>query len=206
MADKPMVGQADRPDLTVNAEGAAASQPRDLASILGSTASAAQNLKQTPTGVEKPALKETLKDAIKDHKDSKDSKDQKDHKEPKDHKDTKDNKDQKDQKDPKEHKDQKDHKDPKEHKDQKDQKEQKDPKEHKDQKDLKDHKETIKEIKDGPKEIKEIKETAKDITDVVTKPVGEVGPIPEVPTGDVSQMINRISGLEQAVEELKKKK
>jgi hypothetical protein len=109
MADRPMVGQNDRPDLTVNTEGAAASQPRDLASILGSSAAAAQNLKQIPAGLEKPPLKETLKDALKDHKDSKD---QKDHKEPKDHKDTKDNKDQKDHKDPKEHKDQKDQKGP----------------------------------------------------------------------------------------------
>lgn len=199
MADKPMVGQNDRPDLTVNTEGAAASQPRDLASILGSSAAAAQNLKQIPAGLEKPPLKETLKDALKDHKDSKDHKDQKDHKEPKDHKDTKDNKDQKDHKDPKEHKDQKDQKDPKEHKDQKDQKDHKDPKEHKDQKDLKDHKEVIKEIKEGAKEIKET------VIDTIPKPEAEV-PIPEVPSSDVSQLISRISGLEQAVEDLKKKK
>ncbi len=204
MADKPMVNQADRPDLTVNTEGTAASQPRDLASILGSSAAAAQKLKEAPaTAVEKQSLKETSKDAVKDHKDSKDTKDTKDHKEPKDHKDSKDNKDQKDHKDPKEHKDQKDQKDPKEHKDQKDQKDHKDPKEHKDQKDLKDHKETIKEIKDGPKEIKE---TAKDIHDVVTKPEVEVGPTPEGNPNEVGQLINRVSGLEQSVEDLKKKK
>jgi hypothetical protein len=204
MADKPMVGQADRPDLTVNTEASAASQPRDLETILGSSAAAARKLKEAPaTGLEKAPFKETLKDTIKDHKDSKDHKEQKDHKEPKDHKDTKDNKDQKDHKDPKEHKDQKDQKDTKDHKDQKDTKEHKDPKEHKDQKDLKDHKEVIKEIKDGPKEIKE---NIKELTDVVTKPVPEVGPIPELPGDEMSQLIARVSGLEQTVEDLKKKK
>jgi hypothetical protein len=196
MPDKPMVGQEDRPDLTVNTEGAAASQPRDLGTILGSSAAAAQKLKELPaTAIDKVIVKEVLKDVIKDHKDSKDHKDQKDHKEPKDHKDTKDNKDQKDHKDPKEHKDQKDQKDPKEHKDQKDQKEHKDPKEHKDQKDLKDHKEVIKEVKESVKELVD-----------VTKNEPEVGPIPEVPPDEIAQLITRVSGLEKAVEELKKKK
>lgn len=205
MADKTMVGQEDRPDLTVNAEGAAGNQPRSLGSILGSSAAAAQKLKELPmTAIDKTFIKDTLKDAIKDHKDSKDSKDQKDHKEPKDHKDSKDNKDQKDHKDPKEHKDQKDQKDPKEHKDQKDIKDHKDPKEHKDQKDVKDHKEHIKDIKDVGKEIKE---ASKDIHDVVAKPEVEV-PTPGeggIPPNEAGQLVNRVSGLEQT-EEAKKKK
>jgi len=205
MPDKPMVGQESRPDLTVNTEEAAGSKPRDLTTVLGSSAAAAQKLKEAPaTAVEKgPPLKEVLKDAIKDHKDSKDHKDQKDHKEPKDQKDTKDNKDQKDQKDPKEHKDQKDQKDPKEHKDQKDQKDHKDPKEHKDQKDLKDHKEAVKEHKEGAI----AKETIKDFTDVATKGEPEIGPGPvegPCPT-ELQQLISRVSGLEQTVEGLKKK-
>jgi flagellum-specific peptidoglycan hydrolase FlgJ len=197
MPDKPMVGQEDRPDLTVNTEGTTGSQPRDLGTILGSSA-AAPKLKEVG---DKPVIKETLKDALKDHKDSKDHKEQKDHKEPKDHKDSKDNKDQKDQKDPKEHKDQKDQKDPKEHKDQKDQKDHKDPKEHKDQKDLKDHKETIKEIKDGA-----AKET-KEFIDVAAKSEVETGPAQEgLPPNEMAQLIKRISGLEQAIEDLKRKK
>jgi len=201
MADKPLVGQADRPDLTVNAEGGAASQPRDLASVIGSTAAAAQKLKEVPaSAVDKAIIKETLKDAVKDHKDSKDTKDQKDHKEPKDHKDQKDNKDQKDHKDPKEHKDQKDQKDPKEHKDTKDTKDHKDPKEHKDQKDLKDHKEIVKEV------VKDVKEINKDIHDVVAKPQFEGGPNPELPGDEVNQLVNRVSGLEQTAEDVKKKK
>ena len=198
-----MVGQADRPDLTVNTEGADSS-PRDLATVLGSSAASAQQLKQLPaTAVDKAVIKEGIKDTIKDHKDSKDHKEQKDHKEPKDQKDQKETKDQKDHKDPKEHKDQKDQKDPKEHKDQKDQKDHKDPKEHKDQKDIKDHKETIKEIKDGAKEIKE---SVKELTDVATKTDPEVGPGPVETPNDIGQLVTRVSGLEQAVEDLKKKK
>src|SRR3954454_16830766 len=119
MPAKPMVGQEDRPDLTVNTEGKGGAQPRDLGTILGS--GNAPKLKELPaTGVDKLALKEATKDTIKEHKDIKDHKEQKDHKEPKDQKDHKDSKDQKDHKDPKDSKDQKDQKDPKEHKDQKD--------------------------------------------------------------------------------------
>ena len=194
MPDKPMVGQEDRPDLTVNTEGTAGSQPRDLGTILGSSAAAAQKLKEAP-------IKEILKDAIKDHKDSKDHKEQKDHKEPKDQKDSKDQKDQKEHKDPKDHKDQKDQKDPKEHKDQKDQKDHKDPKEHKDQKDAKDHKETIKEIKDGA-----AKET-KEFIDAPSKSDPDGGSSPEAfPANEMAQLIKRVSGLEQAIEDLKRKK
>jgi hypothetical protein len=202
MPEKPMVGQTDRPDLTVNTEASAGNQPRDLGTILG-TSAAAPKIKDT---LDKATIiKENLKDVIKDQKDSKDHKEQKDHKEPKDHKDTKDNKDQKDTKDPKEHKDQKDQKDPKEHKDQKDQKDHKDPKEHKDQKDIKDHKEILKEVKEGAKEVKE---TIKDLTDVATKPDPEVGPGPVEGGGpsEISQLITRVSNLEQSVDELKKKK
>jgi hypothetical protein len=196
MATKPLVGQEDRPDLTVNTEGKSRSEPRDLGTILGSSAVSAQKLKELPaTAIDKVNLKDTLKDAIKEHKDIKDNKEHKDHKEPKDHKDQKDNKDQKDHKDPKDTKDTKDHKDPKEHKDQKDTKDHKDPKEHKDQKDHKDHKEFI-------------KENAKELHDVVTKPTVEVGPGPveTLPPDEVSQLINRISGLEKSLEELKTKK
>ncbi len=209
MADKPLVGQADRPDLTVNTEGAG-DRPRDLETVLGSSAASAQQLKQTPaTAIDKQIVKEGIKDTIKDHKDPKEHKDQKDHKEPKDQKDQKEQKDQKDHKDPKEHKDQKDQKDPKEHKDQKDQKEHKDPKEHKDQKDIKDHKETLKDIKDGPKEVKEaIKEVKETIPEVATKATPEVGPGPveTLPPDEISQLVTRVSGLEQAVDDLKKKK
>jgi hypothetical protein len=52
----------------------------------------------------------------------------------------------------------------------------------------------IKEIKEGAKEVKET------VIDTIPKPEAEV-PIPEVPSSDVSQLISRISGLEQAVEE-----
>jgi hypothetical protein len=196
MATKPLVGQEDRPDLTVNTEGKTGSEPRDLGTILGSGAATAQKLKELPaTAIDKVSLKDTLKDAIKDHKDIKDNKEQKDHKEPKDHKDQKDQKDTKDHKDPKDTKDQKDQKDPKEHKDQKDQK---DHKEQKDHKDLKDHKEIL----------KEIKEHGKEFIDAVAKADPEVGPGPveSLPPDEVSQLINRISGLEKTVEELKNKK
>lgn len=195
MPAKPLVGQEDRPDLTVNTEGTAGNQPRDLGTILGSAGSPALKAKELPsTAVDKAALKDTVKDATKEHKDLKDNKEQKDHKEPKDHKDTKD---QKDHKDPKDTKDQKDQKDPKEHKDQKDTKDHKDPKEHKDQKDLKDHKEIA----------KEIKEHSKEIPDTVAKATVETGPGPveSIPPDDLSQLISRISGLEKSVEELKRK-
>jgi len=196
MPVKTMVGQEDRPDLTVNTEGKSAGEPRDLGSILGANAGPVAKAKELPaTAVDKVALKEAAKDTIKEHKDQKESKEQKDHKEPKDHKDTKD---QKDHKDPKDTKDQKDQKDPKEHKDQKDSKDHKDPKEHKDHKDLKDHKEILKEIKENHKEL----------TDVVTKPSVEVGPGPigTPPPDELSLLINRISGLEKAVQEIKDKK
>ena len=141
MPAKPMVGPEDRPDLTVNTEGAAGSSPRNLETILGSSAVKTAETKQV---IEKQILKDTGKDTIKDNKDTKD------HKDPKEQKDQKDTKD---HKDPKDQKDQKDQKDPKEHKDQKDTKDHKDPKEHKDQKDVKDHKEGIKElVKEAVKE------------------------------------------------------
>jgi hypothetical protein len=175
-----MVGQEDRPDLTVNTEAAAGSAPRELGAILGSAAVKTSETKQV---VEKMILKETGKDTVKDNKDTKDSKEQKDHKEPKD---TKDNKDTKDHKDPKDTKDQKDQKDPKEHKDQKDTKDHKDPKEHKDLKDVKEHKELGKEIKEASKEA------------------AEVLPQSSVPPDELTQLINRVSGLEKAVAELKK--
>jgi hypothetical protein len=196
MPAKPLVGQEDRPDLTVSTEGKPGSQPRDLGAILGSAPAPAPKLKELPaTAVDKVALKEGIKDSIKEHKDIKDNKEHKDHKEPKDHKDTKD---QKDHKDPKDSKDQKDQKDPKEHKDQKDAKDHKDPKEHKDHKDLKDHKEFL----------KEIKENVKEFTDVVGKPDVETGPGPveSLPPDELTQLISRVSGLEKEIEEMKNKK
>jgi hypothetical protein len=184
MPGKPMIGQEDRPDLTVNTEGTAGSSPRNLETILGSSATKTVETKQV---VEKQILKDTNKDTIKD------SKDTKDHKDPKEHKDQKDTKD---HKDPKDQKDQKDQKDPKEHKDQKDTKEHKDPKEHKDQKDVKDHKEGIKEhIKEVVKEA--IKENIVD-----TIPQSPV--IPDPAPDDLTDLISRVSRLEKAVADLKK--
>jgi hypothetical protein len=198
MATKTMVGQEDRPDLTVNTEGKSGSEPRELGAILGSSASTAAKLKELPaTAIDKVALKDTTKDAIKEHKELKDNKEHKDQKDPKEHKDQKDNKDQKEHKDPKDAKDQKDQKDPKEHKDQKDNKDHKDPKEHKDHKDLKDHKEVLKEIKEHGKEQIEVSH----------KPEAEIGggPVETLPPDDVSKLISRVSGLEKAMEEMKKK-
>lgn len=198
MATKTMVGQEDRPDLTVNTEGKSGSEPRDLGAILGSSASTAAKLKELPaTAIDKVALKDTTKDTIKEHKELKDNKEHKDQKDPKEHKDQKDTKDQKEHKDPKDSKDQKDQKDPKEHKDQKDNKDHKDPKEHKDHKDLKDHKEVLKEIKEHGKEQIEIVQKAE-----VEAPGG---PIETLPPDEVSKLINRVSGLEKSMEEMKKK-
>jgi hypothetical protein len=198
MATKPLVGQEDRPDLTVNTEGKSGSEHRDLGTILGSGSNPAK-LKELPaSAIDKVALKEVSKDVIKEHKELKDNKEQKDHKEPKDHKDQKDAKDQKEHKDPKDSKDQKDQKDPKEHKDQKDTKDHKDPKEHKDQKDLKDHKEIAKEIKEHAKE---------QIIDTPQKPVAENpgGPVETLPQDEVTKLVQRVSGLERSMEEMKKK-
>ncbi len=182
-----MVGQEDRPDLTVNTEGAAGSTPRNLESILGSSTVSAQKTVETKQVTEKLILKEVGKDTIKDNKDSKD------HKDPKEHKDQKDTKD---HKDPKDQKDQKDQKDPKEHKDQKDTKDHKDPKEHKHQKDDKDHKEVIKEhLKEVGKEA--VKENLPE-----TLPQNPV--IPDPAPDDLTSLINRVSGLEKAVADLKK--
>lgn len=178
---KPLVGQEDRPDLTVSTEGASGSSPRDLGTILGSSAASAQKTEETKMVVEKMTLKDTGKEVVKDHKDTKDIKDTKDHKEPKD---TKDNKDTKD------------HKDPKDTKDQKDTKDHKDPKEHKDQKDVKDHKE----IKEGIKE--HIKDTLETLPQAPTP--GDPAKHATVPPDELTQLINRVSGLEKAVAELKK--
>jgi hypothetical protein len=183
MPAKSMVGQEDRPDLTVNTEGAPGSSPRNLETILGSSTVSAQKNVETKQVVEKQALKEVGKDTIKDNKDSKD------HKDPKEQKDQKDTKD---HKDPKDQKDQKDQKDPKEQKDQKDTKDHKDPKEHKDQKDVKDHKEVIKE---------HLKEVAKE---AIAETLPQTPVIPDPAPDDLTNLINRVSGLEKAVADLKK--
>lgn len=200
---KPFVGEKDRPDLTVKMEGKVGDLTvRELASILGFDPSAAK-LKELPaTAADKLPLKEIQKD-LKDRKDTKEHKDQKEPKDRKDQKDTKDRKDPKEQKDQKDQKERKDQKDPKDTKDQKDQKEpkdekdQKERKEHKDRKDSKDHKD----IKEG---LKEVKEGQKEIIDSVPKAVAEPGPGPVGVTPELTALIQRLSGLEQAVEELKK--
>jgi len=209
MANEPLISKEDRPDLTIDLEGKLGNMTvRDLANILGVDPAQLPKPKELPvTATDKIPTKEIQKD-VKDRKDTKDHKDQKEPKDHKDQKDTKDHKDpkeQKDQKDQKEHKDQKDakeqkdtkdQKDPKEHKDQKDHK---DPKEHKDQKDHKDLKESAKEIKDGFKEVKEPVDVA------ITNPGPEAGQGPENPS-QLDQLVKRISGLEQSMDELKKAK
>jgi hypothetical protein len=182
MANEPFVGKEDRPDLTVNMEGKVGDLTvRELASILGVDPEQMAKTKDTaPTAGDKVPIKEIQKDS----KDRKDTKDTKDHKEPKDHKDQKE---QKDHKDPKDQKDQKDHKDPKEHKDQKDQK---DPKEHKDIKDHKDHKEVAKEIKEP--------------VDIQVNPAGLGSGSGAGNPSPLDELVKRISGLEQSLDELKK--
>jgi hypothetical protein len=196
MADKPFVEQEQRPDLTIDLQHKVGDLTvRDLLTILGSSSASGPKLKETPTSAgDKPVAKEP-KDSkdIKDHKEPKDHKDQK---EQKDHKDPKDQKDQKDQKEPKDHKDQKDPKDtkdPKDPKESKDHKDQKDPKEHKDQKDLKDRKEHIKDVKE-PKEPVDAK-----VTDTAESATGTMN-------SDLDALVRRVSGLEQAFEEAKKKR
>jgi hypothetical protein len=193
MADQPFVTDEERPNLTVNMEGKVGDMTvRDLASILGADPAAPKPLKE-------PIDKAAFKEIAKDNKDRKEAKEAKDHKEPKDHKDQKE---QKDHKDPKEQKDQKDQKEHKDQKDTKDQKDHKDPKEHKDQKDQKDHKEhkeTAKDVKDALKEIKEHAEKI-DIEGPVTGAPAAAGET------DLDALIQRVTGLEQSVNELKGRK
>jgi hypothetical protein len=118
----------------------------------------------------------------------------------KDHKDSKDSKDTKDSFDQKQQKDQKDSKDHKEEKDWKDQKEQKDLKDSKDHKDRKDHKDHT-EVKVNRKElVKEVTEGKR-----FTPEKGpEIGPgVVESPS-ELDQLVKRVSGLEQSIEELKR--
>jgi hypothetical protein len=135
------------------------------------------------------------------HKDNKSE--NKDNKDAKDHKESKDQKDQKEQKEQKDPKDQKDFKDQKEQKDSKDQKDGKDTKDHKEQKDAKD---AIFENKDRIKELIDLFKTG-------SKEVfPEKGPnIPHIPgvakdPSELDELVKRVSGLEQSVEELKKPK
>ena len=199
MAEKPFVDQEQRPDLTVNMEGKVGELTvRDLVSILGGGEAGAAKLKEAPA--EKPVVKEP-----KDHKDIKDHKEPKDHKdqkEQKDHKDPKDHKDQKDQKEQKDHKDHKDQKEQKDHKDPKDPKEQKDTKDHKEPKDTKDHKD----VKDRKEHIKEPIKEPKEPVDLVAKAPAEAGPGGSAEGSELDALIKRVSGLEQAVESLTKKK
>lgn len=189
---EPFIGGDQRPDLTIDANQRVGDLTvRDLAGILGS----ATIQKQKELLADKAIIKETLKE----HKDNKD------HKDPKEHKDQKDTKEHKDNKDHKEQKDTKDHKDPKEQKDIKDNKDHKDPKEHKDQKDHKEHKEIIKEF---AKElildkVQQIENVPKDLKEQVEVP-GNIPPEgdPAALTSTLQDMIQRISGLEQQVQQL----
>src|SRR5262245_53193866 len=130
-------------------------------------------------------------DVIKDHKDQS-----------KDHKDSKDAKDSKDQTDHKQQKDAKDQKDSKDHKEQKDQKEQKDEKEQKDSKDHKDHKDS----KDGVFEKVRFKEFLKDVIEskhfTPEKFPGIEVRLAEI-VSELDQLVTRVTGLEQSIEELK---
>jgi hypothetical protein len=198
MADQPFVGQEQRPDLTVNMEGKVGDLTvRDLTTLLGGGGGKVKEVAKEPKDLKEP-IKEPIKEP-KDHKDIKDHKEPKDHKDIADqkaHKDPKDNKDQKEQKDhkdPKDTKDPKDQKDPKDPKEQKDQKDHKDPKDHKDQKDIKDRKEHIKEPLKEPKEP----------VDILGKASGEGGPESTAGSTELDALIQRISGLEQAVQDLK---
>jgi hypothetical protein len=132
---------------------------------------------------------EPIQDLVKEGK--VETKERKDSKDSKDNKESKDRKEQKEQKDPKDSKDQKDQKDFKDQKDQKDTKDAKDHKEHKD------HKDTIFESKDRLKEVTEGKRFTPEKSH-------EIGPGPVVDPNELDQLVKRISGLEQSVEELKK--
>jgi hypothetical protein len=193
LANGPLIGEQDRPDLTVEVERKVGDLTvRELATILGVDLEI-----ELQEGGGKTKDQKDRKDR-KDRKDGKDNKDQKDQKDPKDQKDQKDNKDQKDPKDQKDSKDQKDEKDTKDIRDGI-----RTPKQDKDQKDHKESKEFI----DGtrtPKPDKDQKDQ-KDLTDVKQgEPKGaDAGQRSVQDLGDLDQLIKRVSGLEQAVEELK---
>ena len=204
MAKEPFISKEERPNLNINLEGRVGDLTvRELATILGTEAATGQKLKELPaTALDKVPIKETQKDVkdrkdVKEHKDQKEPKDRKDQKDTKDHKDPKEQKDQKDQKEHKDHKDQKDTKDQKDHKDPKETKDQKDHKDPKEHKDLKDHKE----LKEGLKEVKEVKEGVAELPTSKTEP--ETGPGPVTGGTELDSLIQRISGLEQSVNELK---
>ena len=122
--------------------------------------------------------------------------------ETKEHKDSKDNKDSKDHQEQKQQKDAKDQKDSKDHKDQKDQKDTKDQKE---QKDTKDHKER----KDNKDVIFEPKNRIKDATEgkrFTPERVLEIDLELAKHSSELDEVVKRISGLEQVIEELKDRK
>ena len=72
--------------------------------------------------------------------------------------------------------------------------------EHKDHKDLKDHKEFLKEIKENHKELIDVV-----VKDLDIGPGPGPGPVDPLPPNELSQLIDRVSGLEKAIDELKKK-
>jgi len=186
MSDEPFIPAADRPDLTVDLDKRASEfTVRELAEILGNQESLFED--DNKRAKDNQDHKRT-KDA-KDAKDHKDSKDQKDSKEPKDGKDAKDSKDQKEQKDHKEHK---------EHKDQKDFGDTPKPVlEGKNVKDAKDQKDVTEKPFTSGKQSKDQKDAAE------PKSVDVGPPAPEF-RGELDELIRRVSGLEQALDSLKK--
>jgi len=201
---EPFISKEDRPDLTIDLNKKAGELTvRDLKTLLGGggSTSVIKQVIEKPLIFDKIPHKEPkeIKD-VKDHKEPKDhadekiQKDQKDHKEPKDHKDTKDTKDHKDTKDQADTKAQKDHKDPKEHKDEKD---------HKDPKEAKDHKELVDNKGRSLLEKTPIKDSLEKLPEIVKEP-GEASS-PPVPTTGLEELIQRLTGLEREVNDLKSK-
>ena len=204
MAQDPMIGSEDRPDLTIDLESWVGDLTvRQLSEILGqaggSTGSSAAQLKQAAPDklLKEDFLEKFPGKEFKDVKDNKERKEQKDHKEPKDQKDQKELKD---HKEPKDQKDQKEHKDHKDQKDSADNKAQKDHKENKDHKDQKDRKE---DLKDGHKEfLKEFEKVIKDQPEGKLEAEGPGGPVAAQPGLD--ELLRRVSGLEQEVSTLRR--
>jgi hypothetical protein len=203
---QPFISQEQRPDLTIDLNRKVGDLTvRDLQTLLGSGASPKlkELAKEKEDLLDKIPTKDTTKDPkdrkdIKDHKEPKDHKDQKDQKDHKDPKDPKDQKDTKDPKDTKDQKDQKDHKDPKDPKEQKDNKDHKDPKEHKDTKDHKDHKD----IKEGALDKVPHKDQLEKLPESPVK-ANEGSPNSGSTPGGLEDLIQRVSGLEKEVQELK---
>jgi hypothetical protein len=122
---------------------------------------------------------------------------------PNERKNAKDFKDSKDQPDHKQQKDAKDRKESKDHKDQKDQKDEKDQKDSKDHKDHKDHKDGVFDgkisLREIPKDLLESKRFMPDKIPGIEIRLSEIA-------SELDQLVKRITGLEQSIEELKEPK